>query len=362
MDKLLWLTPCLHSGPLRDGLSHDLASVRYRLLSPARTLARTGFSSDIINPAEAQDVSGLDLSGYAAMVIGKHAHSDPAVVKALGDRFIELAKIAHGQGVRTIADVCDDRFEHPLLGAYWRELVQRVDHVVAGSEELAQIARKHTAARVTTIADPVEGERADARFGPPRRRGAIARMTGAAPQSLKLLWYGHQSNLDEIEQFLPKLAAWAGAQNTVDALTLTIVSASGFGAEDFTACHGGAGQGPLHVAFTPWSAVAQQQALRDCDLVIIPATLVSAEKRVKTANRLTEALWAGRHVLAHPVPSYLEFRDCAWISEDLIAGLGAALRHPAGVLRQVQAGQEVISRRYSPQAVGQLWSDAVRGA
>jgi glycosyltransferase involved in cell wall biosynthesis len=106
---------------------------------------------------------------------------------------------------------------------------------------------------------------------------------------------------------------------------------------------------------------AQSQALRDCDCVIIPATVDNAQKRAKTANRLTEALWAGRPVLAHAVPSYLEFAHCAWIGEDLVAGLGVALRNPQQVLRQVRAGQDIVAARYSPEAVGGLWAQALRG-
>jgi hypothetical protein len=355
MNKLLWVTPSLPSGPLPDAAGHELASLRYRLLLPARALAGMGIASAILNPADA----AAELPACDALVVGKLAHDKPEVVDALGRDILALVGAARARGVRTVADVCDDRFAHPVLGAYWRELVRRVDCVATGSDALAAIVRTHTAVPVSTIDDPVEGERGAPCFAPPPRRGWLARLTGAPPSALKLLWYGHQSNLDEVAAMLPALAAWARAQAAVDAVELDIVSAGGFGAEALAARHQ---DGPLRLRFTPWSLAARQQALRDCDMVIIPATLDSAEKRVKSANRLTEALWAGRHVLAHPVPSYLAFRDCAWISEDLIAGLGAALRHPAGVLRQLQAAQGLVESRCSPQAIARLWAGAAGGA
>jgi glycosyltransferase involved in cell wall biosynthesis len=247
-----------------------------------------------------------------------------------------------------------------MLGGYWRELVRRVDLVVAGSDQLAELVRAHTAVPVTTIGDPVEGARAEARFAPPPARNWFARLSGATTRPLSLLWYGHQSNLDEVAAFLPALRAWIAGQDRVDSVELELVSASGFGAEEAAARIGL--EGALRMRFTSWSMAAQQQALRDCDLVVIPATVDAAQKRVKTANRLTEALWAGRPVLAHAVPSYLEFADCAWIGEDLAAGLDVALRHPEAVVRQVRAGQDLVGRRYSPEAVGALWAQAVRGA
>jgi hypothetical protein len=362
MTRLLWLSAGLASGPLSDGLGHDSASVRYRLLLPARAMAHAGIASDILNPQDAAAMAAVDLAVYRAVVICKHAHHDPAVAQVLGDRIITLVKKARELGVRTIADVCDDRFEHPLLGAYWRELVGLVDCVAAGSDAMADIARQRTALSVTTISDPVEGERAEPRFAPPRRRGWLERLSGAGVRPLKLLWYGHQSNLDEVTEFVPRLAAWATTQKMTDGIALGVVSAPGFGVEDLAGNYNAVCGRFLQISFLPWSAVAQAQALRDCDLVVIPATLDAAQKRVKSANRLTEALWAGRHVLAHPVPSYAEFRDCAWIGGDLLTGLAAALRNPCAVPAQLRAAQEIIRQRYSPEAVGRLWADAVLGA
>lgn len=364
MGKLLWVTPALASGPLSGAASQDMASLRYRLLSPARVLAQAGLASEVLNPGDAAAAALRALDDYQAVVIGKLAHDDPAVVGELGGVVLALVRRAGALGVRSVADVCDDRFEHPVLGAYWRELVLRVDQVVAGSDALAGIVRARTAVPVVTIGDPVEGRRAEARFAPPRARSWLGRITGATPRLLKLLWYGHQSNLDEITAALPALAAWTATQDRVDGVELEMVTAAGFGAEALVARARAAqgAHGVLRLRFTPWSMAAQSQALRDCDCVIIPATVDNAQKRAKTANRLTEALWAGRPVLAHAVPSYLEFADCAWIGEDLVAGLGVALRNPQQVLRQVRAGQGIVARRYSPEAIGGLWAQALRSA
>jgi len=360
MSRLLWLTPGLASGAVPGIAGQETASLRYRVLSPAHVLAQAGVASVVLNPADAAALDAIDWPACQALVIGKLAHDDPAVVGALGAAMLAIVAQAGSAGVRRIADVCDDRFDHPLLGAYWRELVARVDHVVAGSAELAVIVGAHTAAPVTTIGDPVEGERADAHFAPPQARGWLGRLSGAPLRPLKLLWYGHQSNLDEVAAFVPALAAWTGAQTRVDAVELELVTAAGFGAEALVGRN--AGEVALRLRFTPWSLAAQQQALRDCDLVVIPATVNNAQKRAKTANRLTEALWAGRPVLAHAVPSYREFEQCAWIGEDLIAGLGVALRDPDAPLRQVRAGQDIVGRCYSPAAVGAAWARVVRGA
>jgi len=361
VTRVLWVTATLDSGPLADGTSHDSASVRYRLLLPAHAMARMGIASDIANPEATINPADIEFAAYQAIVIGKYSHYDPGQARAAGASIIALAARAKARGVRIIADVCDDRFDHPLLGAYWRELVGMVDHVVAGSDEMADVARRRTRSRVTTIADPVEGARGTPFFAPPRRRW-LERFRTVRARPLRLLWYGHQSNLDEVTEFLPRLAAWANSQKSVDSIAFAVMCAPGHGAEEFVAHYGAGPRGTPQIAFLPWSTAAQAQALRECDMVVIPATLDRAEKRAKSANRLTEAVWAGRLVLAHPVPSYLEFRDCASIGEDLTGNLSAVLKRPAWVLPALKAGQEIIGRRYSPEAIGQLWAAVARGA
>jgi hypothetical protein len=367
MARLLWVSPHLRSGPLHDGASHELASIRYRLLMPARALAALGVESEVLDPAGLSKVSDFDPGPFAAIVIGKLAHDDPQTVRVLGVRILDLVKTARARGVRTIADVCDDRFAHAVLGPYWSELVRSVDHVVTCSDELAGIIRERTAVAVSCVGDPVEGAQAAARFVPPRRRGWLARVAGrtgfaaAAARPLRVLWYGHPTNFDELAAFVPRLAAWAQSQTRIDRIEFTIVSAPGFGAEAFAARSTDAGANRMQVLFVPWSRDTQARALEACDLVVIPATLDSAEKRVKSANRLTEALWAGRHVLAHPVPAYLPFRECAWIGEDLLAGLAAALDAPQPVSERIRNGQGLIGRDYSPQAVGARWAQIACG-
>ena len=62
-----------------------------------------------------------------------------------------------------------------------------------------------------------------------------------------------------------------------------------------------------------WSLDAQWRRLRACDAVIIPS-LQDSIKQVKSANRMVEALWAGRPAVARNHVQY----------DRLCAGLGVA--------------------------------------
>ena len=69
--------------------------------------------------------------------------------------------------------------------------------------------------------------------------------------------------------------------------------------------------GALALRYAPWSHAETWRSLAAADVVLLPALLDEPWTLAKSANRIIEALWAGRFVVAHPVPSYLEFSDWA---------------------------------------------------
>ncbi len=355
MPKCLWLTAGTGSGPIKDGTDHMAASMRYRVLIPARMLAQSGVASDALNPDDLAAGKAPDLSGYAGMVIGKYAHTDPATAQRQSSQLLAMLDRARARGLATIADVCDDRFDHALLGEYWRRLVSEVDRVVTSTPLLAEITRGFTHKPVMVIPDPVEGPGGAARFLPPQAVNWPRRLMGARPRALKLLWYGHQSNSDELAPFLERLGAWLASQRLLDRIEMQAVTAAGFGVENLARQCSAIDPARLQMNFIAWSLTAQRKALEDCDMVVIPATLETRDKQVKSANRLTEALWAGRAVFAHPVPSYLDFIDHAWISEDIVTGIAAALRDPGRIERQIRAGQDLVRQRHLPESIGAAW-------
>jgi hypothetical protein len=83
---------------------------------------------------------------------------------------------------------------------------------------------------------------------------------------------------------------------------------------------------------------------------------------VKSPNRFTESVWAGRFVLAHPLPAYRELSECGWVGDDLGDGVKWLAAHPDEALARIRRGQEVIGERFSPRAVGAAWKLAIEQA
>jgi hypothetical protein len=310
MRLVVWVS----FAPLRktaSGLSSDIASVRYRLLIPAQAIP--GSRVTHIGPGANRRTLLERFDGAKVVVFGKFF--DPSAV--------ELASALKARGIKVIADYSDDHFAHPVLGPAYRAVANTVDHVVASTPELAYVIKEQTSVSVSVITDPVEGERGDPR--------------ASASKPPRLLWFGHPLNLDTLRFGLPQLADYS----------LTLLTAPGAGAER------------LGHRFRAWSTTALFEELRDCDAVIIPSNPHDPRKAVKSPNRFTEALWAGRFVIAHPLPAYQPLAAFGWVGEDLGEGLAWLLEHPGKAIDRIRTGQDWIAKHCSPEAVGLAWKSAI---
>jgi glycosyltransferase involved in cell wall biosynthesis len=294
----------------------SLASVRYRLVIPARAV--TGSKVTHVGPGANRRTLLERFAGAEVAVFGKVF--DPAAAPAA----LELAAELKKRGVRIVVDFSDDHFLHPVLGPIYRALANAADTVVAATPGLAEVVQGQTQSKVSVVTDPVEGWR-----GEPR---AVPR------QPPRLLWFGHPLNLDTLTFGLPQLA---------EPFTLTLLTAPGHGAEN------------LGQRFRLWSVEALFEELRECDAVIIPSNPHDPRKAVKSANRFTEALWAGRFVIAHPLPSYEPLAPYGWVGEDLGEGLAWLLANPDAAAARIRAGQEAVAAQFSPEAIGRAWLAAL---
>jgi hypothetical protein len=310
--------------PLRKtpaGLASDLASIRYRLLVPAQALPESRVTQ-ISHGANRRTLLER-FAGADAAVFGKIFEPTLAPVA------LELAAALRAKGVKVIVDFCDDHFDHPQLGPVYRALANVADAIVASTPGLADVIREQTSRKPSVVDDPVEGVRAEPAATPGR--------------PVRLLWFGHPSNLDTLRFGLPQLDA-----REVD-FALTVMTAAGSGAES------------SGYRFRPWSTAGLFDELRQCDAVIIPSNPYDPRKAVKSANRFTEALWAGRFVIAHPLPSYEPLAPYGWVGEDLGEGLAWLLDHRDEAPARIRAGQEWVAANASREAVAAAWKAAIGG-
>jgi hypothetical protein len=208
---------------------------------------------------------------------------------------------------RIVFDVCDDHFDSQW-GGHYRTTCLKADAVVCNSEAMRFRIFQETHVVAKVIPDPWE-----------------------SPETLPawgdgLLWFGHETNLKDLWREVPNLLDYA----------MCVVST------------------PVQDGITPWSPEVQKKALEHCAIVILP----TGKSPCKSANRMVEAIRAGKFVCANPLPAYEEFSPYAWIG-DIREGVDWAYANQAKALEMVRKGQLYIKTRYSPEIIGRQWLDVL---
>ncbi len=356
--KISWITYSAFK-VLETGPQSNEADARYRVFAPVRELHAMGHDIEVIYFAPQLSAPQL-LSAVQGQVVvlGKLVPPAHEAFPELAARALAVVKELQARGVRVIADINDNHFEGSPRAPYFRELALTVDAIVASTPKMAEIVRHHTSKPVSVARDPYEGQRGEVRFEPPRLTW-WGRFSGASGPDVrpKLLWYGYPTNLDTLLILRDQLLPLARTQP----LAIRVMSREGSAAESLCGELHASSHGRLSWAFAPWSLADMAQALAATDLVVLPSNAEDSKKAVKSPNRLVNALWAGRFVIAHPLPSYEEFADYAWVGADLAEGVAWALEHPQAVADRLRRGQGYLDKHYSPFCAAREWEQAIAG-
>ncbi|APV49659.1 hypothetical protein BWI17_08195 [Betaproteobacteria bacterium GR16-43] len=320
----------LEPGP--QGLTSRLASVRYRAILPARGLTRLGHEVRLVVAGSgAWSDAEADALRCDVLVIGKSV--DPSTE--------ELARKLRERGARIVLDVCDFQFGHPAHGAHFERLLARADDVIAASEAMADAIRRYAGREATVISDPVEGVLAEPAFAP-------------RPPFLKVLWFGNAQSAQSLAERASELHELGAAMP----VRLTVMTAPLPEIAALVARIDRDGAGRSGATFVEWSQVAMAAALAGHDAVWLTSRDGERE-RVKSPNRLVEAIWAGRLAISDPVPSYEAFAAGARIGAGLARGMLESVADIPGTVERIRAGQEQVRREHSPERIAALWAAAL---
>jgi hypothetical protein len=345
------------SGDAETGWSSNLASNRYRVILPAQGMAGQGHR--IRFTAAGAWTGGASSSDV--VIIGKvlPAKSNKADFPHLAKRVLDGIAAARAQGKPVIADFNDDHFDRDDVGPYWRSLASAVSLCVAGSEKMAERLGQLTTRPIRVIEDPVASPLGVARVF--RQQGKLAgwgsallRSKGAVSR-LKLVWYGSEGNWPAMATWLQAIGPFAKEQRFLVWAVCSVHPKILDTIERFNAQFGP----DALVELVSWDEATQWSVVADSDVVLIPSDPSDPKKLVKTANRLVDALHAGRHVIASPLPSYLPFESVTTLTGDPLAALRDYVARPEEALRKTRDGQSMVRQRHGEQAIVSSWMDAL---
>lgn len=355
-----------------DGVSIDasgaplasLATNRYRAILPARGLGERGHSVKLI-PMETWVTPAFEKLGKGTpdiVVVSKllpRLQGDAGRYERLGTSVISKIDLVKASGAKVLADINDDHFSDQKRGGYFRALVAAVDGVVAGSPAMAQVVERHSDKPLFIVGDPLGAPSGDPSVFVQSENWASKLMSLVLPkhlvrQRLRLVWYGNPPNW-------PSMAAWSdriARLGSEQPLLIRVVTLPGAGVEEFASNFNSRFLPAASMEFIPWQEETVWDIVAESHIVLIPSDLDDSRKSVKTANRLTDALYCGRFVVASPVPSYAAYADCAWLGENLLEGIRWAIAHPDEALERVRRGQARVAEQCSVDAIAASWEEA----
>lgn len=219
-----------------------------------------------------------------------------------------------------IFDVCDDWFGNDELGQFYKQMCAKATLVTCNSDAMRFRIHQVTGRSAMVIPDPYEHEE----WAPSWGEG--------------LLWFGNPLNLRDFFRAVRKMEGISVPMGCISRH------------EDYMSDE-------LKQLIIPWSPTAVDKGFKSAAVVILPTGL----SQCKSANRLLESVRAGKFVVAEPMPAYEEFADFVWVG-DLREGVEWALANEKECLKRVKKCQAYIRKRYSMEAIGPKWLEAVKKA
>jgi hypothetical protein len=332
-----------------DAVRSSLASVRLRVLTPARELAQRAPVLLVPLTALVDPTRREALGDPHAIIIGKLSSAEVLTRAAELEGVLRWLR-EDGTKLPLYADVSDDyaalakSVGDPFLERYQQGLAAACTMIVP----CAALAERFTAIAprgVFVVEDPWESPR-------------MNRPRAAENTPLRLCWYGNVSevNLPPVERGLGEVARRLAGGPPV---ALDFVAAAGRRGLTLALAERLRRINPaFELRFVEWSLESTWRAIDDSDFVILPQA-ADEWGRVKSHNRLVEAIRGGRLAVCSAIPAYRELADFAWVGDDLGKGVAWALAHPAEAVERVAAGQRCISARFAPAEIGRKWARAL---
>lgn len=337
----------------------DLASNRYRVLTPASWLEAHQNHVKLLSAGhwKFDAANSPDILLVGKMLPGGKSER----VQAFTSQLLHHIRFAREAGIPVIADFNDDHFQHPLIGAYWRELAAISTICIAGSTEMANLLKSQTEQPIRVIGDPIGSPFAEPKVFnalSPSSNGFLSRFIGTkkTPQRyLNFAWYGNPVNWPSLQVWIDQLAALAQRQPfRLWALTRISPTMQKY-VDQFNATYSPAAV----IELQEWNEQDQWDVVRDADVVLVPSDTSDSTKRVKTSNRLTDALHMGRTVMASHLPEYIPYADATWLTDRPLDTISDILAMPDTAMRKIISGQQMVSERCSPDEISKQWLNCI---
>ena len=280
------------------------ASYRYHNLLPSKFLTRLGHVSA---------VTKAPIPEFDVYIFSKHHDY------AEHDTINQCKKWG-----KTVFHCCDNHFQTKHKQHY-KNMISRADYVITTTKEMQKVIKEETGKDAVLIPDTVEWNEETPAYC---RQG-----------KLRLLWYGHISNLFGMAEIIDKLDAYKLKVCTLIPKDSEIQMSPNL--------------------YVPFDFPSMKMCFEWCDAVIIPVR-EGDRRKVKSHNRLSEAVRNGKFVIASPMEAYKEFSEWMYIGDVLEGIKWLDTQGPATITKRIGQAQDHINANYSQEKVGHLWEQTLK--
>ena len=314
--------------------NHQIASVRFRGLTPLRSLRARGMQVELFDPAMT--------AKYDVVILSKTY--DPA--------HVDLAKRLKGNRQKVIFDLSDNHFYNPKGLKQYVEAATNLDRMLAQADVittcstfLAEIVRgrpscKSNVAVVEDAVEPLDVVRGNSRKAPAER--------------LRMLWFGsHGSpNSDSGLADLARLKSHLKEVTLPADSLLTVMSNNRAAFQKHEASIG------MPARYLDWDQDKFSTLLSSTDVVVLPITPTPFSNS-KSNNRLATALWFGIPVIADEIPAYSSFERFAYLN-DWKRGFEDVIGCRPEVDARIASGMAFARAHCNDQVVADQWMSAIK--
>jgi hypothetical protein len=319
--------------------SKEVASVRFRCLSPMAELQRTGFDVELYSEEAAA------AGRYAAVIFSKLY--SPAEQK--------LAAGLKARGVKTILDLSDNHYYNPFnlpeyatAASNMRTMCELVDRVICCSAHLGQIVAQEAK---LSRAPLVVGDAVESMTLPLKAPSPFADRGG---DPFRILWFGSHGSpnapagMEDILRIRKQLVA---AHEKVKCEFIVLSN----NAEKYRAL---APQIGIPSTYVEWSDDALMTTMARTQLVVVPVS-VNPFTKCKSNNRAATALWHGLPVIADRIPAYEELRSFMFL-DDWDVGFAHALAGSREIQMRTAAGSVYVRQNFNISVIAVEWRRAIK--
>ena len=258
-------------------------------------------------------------------IIGKIGGAD-----TLNKQFLWLQQLRVFKG-KIILDFTDDHLSHnTIMTAFFLECLKIVDCVICSSNYLKIIVSQYYLGRIEVIPDAIEYE-----IRPPKN---------IYNSPVRLMWFGHATNMEALIEFVPKIRSTVSISLTVisNQPGLQIFKSSKLHCDNL-----------LEINMHVWSIEVTKLESKNCDICIIPVKLTENRKAGASSNRLLTALALGMPTCADIIDSYSPYNQ--YFGDLRSSEFNEMLTDPVIWNSRIQSAQKNILPDYTVASLGGKW-------